>query len=398
MSGFGKKGVAQSAIDLVSDLSTEFFDSSASTEHLSDPEVEQRAKRRADAASAKKKRRDEELQKAEDKLYAQMVINEFARKLLPKNALEISDRLAAAGILPPRLFPEEKKEKERKRSSSPSSSESSGGEWMEAKEEKQVHPLTPAMKRQMQNFNFIHWVKSDNFTPKYGMKKSQSPDLPGAIRITMPDGKSWIDYKNLNDWFDRNISTSSSDISASDKVFKELKSDKYYAAKRDKYMKHDVPRDQAFYYKGIAPTGYKFGGKEHKGSVDIPEYVEKFRALMESHYGPTQFVVMNRYKEGADSISAHSDNEKVIVPHSPIPSLSLGASRMFVIKPITKGKPLLPNGKSQNKLDIVLAHGDLLVMGGQFQNIYTHEIPKGFVGSYRGDFTRVNITTRRFKQ
>lgn len=232
----------------------------------------------------------------------------------------------------------------------------------------------------MAQFNFRAWVLHGSENEKFGFTKEVRED---CIHVIFPDRHSWIDFFRLN----------SEDA---DDMKKELEQDKHYPPQRARFMKHQVPRDQSVYYRGEEKANqYRFGGKRHKGKTgaDIPARVEDFVDSMKEKYGDFHFVVMNRYLSNVDSISPHADNEEEIAVGSPIPSLSLGASRNFVItvNPKLKGpKPVLP-GK---KLIIHLQHGDVIVMGGNFQQVYLHEIPK----SKENAAGRINLTVRRFRE
>ncbi len=98
---------------------------------------------------------------------------------------------------------------------------------------------------------------------------------------------------------------------------------------------------------------------------------------------PFKTALFNLYRGGNDSIGAHSDDEKEIVPGSPIASLSFGASRDF---------RFIPKDKHCKPITLELKHGDLLFMFGSCQDEWKHEIPK------RKNITqpRVNITFRSF--
>jgi alkylated DNA repair dioxygenase AlkB len=81
----------------------------------------------------------------------------------------------------------------------------------------------------------------------------------------------------------------------------------------------------------------------------------------------------------------------------PIGSLSLGAARAFLIKPI---KPIGPIGPITNQAadkkavqTFVLTSGSLLVMPPGFQQRYQHSVPK----SKTPCGPRVNLTFRRMK-
>lgn len=78
-------------------------------------------------------------------------------------------------------------------------------------------------------------------------------------------------------------------------------------------------------------------------------------------------VLLNLYRDQQDSMGWHADDEKELGPLPVIASVSFGASRDFLIK--HKIEPQL-------KRKIALAHGSLLVMGGDMQSHWLHAIAK----------------------
>jgi alkylated DNA repair dioxygenase AlkB len=77
-------------------------------------------------------------------------------------------------------------------------------------------------------------------------------------------------------------------------------------------------------------------------------------------------ILVNHYLSGSDCIGAHSDDESSLDPAAGVVSISFGASRNFRIR-----------DKQTRKIvkDIPTPSGLILVMGGQFQRYFTHEIP-----------------------
>lgn len=76
-------------------------------------------------------------------------------------------------------------------------------------------------------------------------------------------------------------------------------------------------------------------------------------------------ILVNYYKNGEDYIGAHSDNEAGLDKYGVV-SLSYGASRKFRIRDKATKKILF---------DTNLNQGEMMHMGGNFQKLYTHEIP-----------------------
>ena len=109
--------------------------------------------------------------------------------------------------------------------------------------------------------------------------------------------------------------------------------------------------------------------------MSIKEKVEK---TTEAIYST---VLLNYYRDGKDSNGWHADNEKELGTNPIIASLSFGAERMFQLK-----HNAIPN----QKINIPLAHGSLLVMKGTTQHFWKHQIPKTTkpIGS------RINLTFR----
>jgi len=92
-------------------------------------------------------------------------------------------------------------------------------------------------------------------------------------------------------------------------------------------------------------------------------------------------VLLNRYCDGDDGMGWHSDNEPELGPAPVIASLSLGAGRRFLLR---------RRDDHAKKAEVLLDHGDLLVMGGQTQRLYQHSLPK----SARPLAERLNLTFR----
>lgn len=91
-------------------------------------------------------------------------------------------------------------------------------------------------------------------------------------------------------------------------------------------------------------------------------------------------VLLNYYQDGDTRLGFHADNEPVIVPDSPIASISLGDSRRFVLKHNATG----------TTHELTLGHGSLLVMQGTTQRFWQHAVPPA-----RGAGPRINLTFRR---
>lgn len=150
--------------------------------------------------------------------------------------------------------------------------------------------------------------------------------------------------------------------------------------------KLEVPRWQKSYLRG-----YHFSGITHD-SDPLPECFQEFLHWVKGLdlYNGKRFnqVLVNWYNNGMSYIGSHSDDESQLIPNSPIVSVSLGAERKFRIR-----------SKETKKIvkDIILKNGQVVVMGGKFQQELKHEIVKVSGKKGEGVGPRINITCRQFK-
>ncbi|PWY94217.1 hypothetical protein BO94DRAFT_325050 [Aspergillus sclerotioniger CBS 115572] len=109
------------------------------------------------------------------------------------------------------------------------------------------------------------------------------------------------------------------------------------------------------------------------------------------------FVLVNYYASGEDSISYHSDDERFLGPRPTIASISLGERRAFLLKHKVGATGEVGNGAGK-PLKFPLASGDMLVMRGDTQANWLHSVPKRkgtHGGGAAGVMGRINITFRR---
>ena len=93
-------------------------------------------------------------------------------------------------------------------------------------------------------------------------------------------------------------------------------------------------------------------------------------------------VLLNRYRDGRDSMGWHADDEPELGPAPAIASLSLGATRRFRLRPRA--------GLAHPPLALDLPGGSLLLMRGPTQQHWQHALPK----TARPVGPRLNLTFR----
>lgn len=93
-------------------------------------------------------------------------------------------------------------------------------------------------------------------------------------------------------------------------------------------------------------------------------------------------VLLNRYRDGRDSMGWHADDEPEFGEDPVIASVSFGGTRNFQLK---------HKRRKELKASVELTHGSLLVMRGGTQANWLHQIPK----TAKPVKERLNLTFRR---
>lgn len=125
-----------------------------------------------------------------------------------------------------------------------------------------------------------------------------------------------------------------------------------------------IPRKEAFF--SLNGESYGYSGKRLENHRFTPELKELLKKIRSIYHHPYNSVLINLYRDGNDSNGWHADNEKELGKDPVIASVSLGASRSFDLKHNLNGR----------RLRFELNNGDLLIMGGELQHFWKHQIPK----------------------
>ena len=133
---------------------------------------------------------------------------------------------------------------------------------------------------------------------------------------------------------------------------------------------------------GDADATYRYSGVRHAPRPWLPALDEvRERLYREAGIGFNS-VLLNRYRDGRDAMGWHSDDEAELGPEPVIASLSLGATRRFVLK---------HRGEPSCRLALELEHGSLLLMSRATQRNYRHALPR----TAKAVGERINLTFRR---
>lgn len=147
---------------------------------------------------------------------------------------------------------------------------------------------------------------------------------------------------------------------------------------------HPTPRLTAWH--GDAHCVYKYSGVVNQPFPWTPSLLTiKTRIESLSNGATFNCVLLNFYRDGCDKMGWHADDEKELGPNPSIASVSFGATRRFDFKHKTE---------ANNKFSIHLESGSLLLMQGDMQHHWLHQLP----AQKRISEPRINLTFRNIPQ
>ena len=140
-----------------------------------------------------------------------------------------------------------------------------------------------------------------------------------------------------------------------------------------------VPRLSSWH--GDAQRAYTYSNIEMHPLAWTPLLLD-IKAVVEPIAGCSfNSVLCNLYRDGSDSVAWHADDERELGLTPTIASVSLGVTRKFQLR--SNVKPVIRH-------DLDVAHGSVLIMRGESQRTWMHQVPKtkARVGP------RINLTFR----
>ncbi len=148
----------------------------------------------------------------------------------------------------------------------------------------------------------------------------------------------------------------------------------------------ELPRRQAGY--GDSGTAYAFSGSEVPARPWTPLLRELRARLRQATDVDPNYVLANLYRNGADHVGWHTDDERDLGPEPLILSLSFGATRDFQFR--RRGEA----ARAFDTVSLPLVSGSLLVMRHPTNASWKHQLPRR--GGKRPERVgpRLNLTWR----
>lgn len=218
----------------------------------------------------------------------------------------------------------------------------------------------------MKSKSAVNVLQGDLFSG-FGAVTSDANDSIRQV-LSMPDAKVTFYQKFF-------------DSRKSDEIFQILLSEINWRQDRMKlYGKEiDLPRKTAWY--GDRNKSYTFSGIHLNPEPWTSTLLQVKRHIEEIAEVEFNSVLLNLYRHGNDGISWHTDAEPELGENPVIGSVSFGGTRRFMFR----------HRQDQTlKTEVELTHGSFLLMAGETQHFWQHQIPK----TSRQVEPRINLTFR----
>tara|TARA_A100000171_G_C2135993_1_gene150287 strand:- start:1594 stop:2205 length:612 start_codon:yes stop_codon:yes gene_type:complete len=192
-------------------------------------------------------------------------------------------------------------------------------------------------------------------------QKDQHLQLPNADISYFPDFLSTEQAKHYFTIFHEETAWQQDDIKIFGKTYKQPRLTALYGEKGKSYT-----------YSNITMHPKPF-------TVPLLEIKNRIEQACDATFN---VVLLNLYRDGNDSNGWHSDDEKELGNNPVIASVSLGAKRKFQLR----------NKKDKTiRRTIELTPGSLVLMKGETQHFWQHQIPK----TKKNVSSRINLTFRK---
>ncbi len=145
---------------------------------------------------------------------------------------------------------------------------------------------------------------------------------------------------------------------------------------------HNQPRLTALF--GDNKKTYSYSGITMQPHTFTPDLIQIKKLVEKVANAKFSTCLLNYYRDGKDSNGWHSDDEKELGINPIIASISLGAERFFHLR---------NKADKTQKHRILLENGSLLLMKGETQHHWQHQIPK----TSKRIEGRINLTFRILK-
>ncbi len=193
------------------------------------------------------------------------------------------------------------------------------------------------------------------------------------------DLQSMQEFRLAPDGFVRYLSTLFDESSAS-KLFLELRAGLDWQQRSIMMFGRPVVQPRLVAFHGDLGLGYRYSGATLKApgwTTPLLTIQDRLASILGVKFNS---VLCNLYRNGDDAVGWHADSERDLGDRPLIASVSFGAQRRFMLKSRDNG----------DRLEFRPEHGSLLVMGGDLQKHWLHQVPR----TRKEVGERINLTFR----
>jgi alkylated DNA repair dioxygenase AlkB len=219
----------------------------------------------------------------------------------------------------------------------------------------------------MKSKSLVKVVQGDLFSGFGSVTSVTTNDVRGEV-LSMPNAEVTF-YQNFFD------------LQESDEFLQTLRDEINWRQDKIKLYGKDIdlPRKTAWY--GDLDKSYTFSGIHLNPEHWTPTLLQVKERIEEIAGVQFNSVLLNLYRHGNDGISWHTDAEPELGENPVIGSVSFGGTRRFMFR----------HRQDQDlKAEVELTHGSFLLMAGETQHFWQHQIPK----TSRKVEPRINLTFR----
>lgn len=131
---------------------------------------------------------------------------------------------------------------------------------------------------------------------------------------------------------------------------------------------------------GDAPFAYTYSHSTKTARAWTPALRDLKQHVQAASGATFNCCLLNLYHSGEEGMAWHADDEKELLKHGAIASISLGPARRFVLR----------HKQDKQKCEVVLENGSMLLMQGTTQTHWEHSLPV----MKRVTRPRINLTFR----
>ncbi len=192
---------------------------------------------------------------------------------------------------------------------------------------------------------------------------------------TIDKQKNWLPYEGTVNYYGRLLSKEQADFYLN----RLLETIEWRNDEAIIFGKKIITKRKVAWY-GEKPFEYTYSNTTKYALKWTKELLE-LKTLIEKETGEYfNSCLLNLYHNGNEGMAWHSDGETDLKKDGAIGSLSFGAERKFAFK----------HKQSKEKVELILAHGSLLVMKDTTQTHWLHRLPP----TKKATTERVNLTFR----